>query len=215
MIRETRNSHQISPWVLIFQRMNNKWTLYLLLLLRPTSWFWWFMHEYPAVTLARWQPEKQNWKGEIKGSQEQWKRGLKASTAENCLSMYILELQVSFIELAPNNYLKASLWSLDNWDCPCFVEKPPRALNVPLQWACCTSPELCPEPHQRHFPAFVPTSAQNCRSRCCLLDWQTSVLWGGGGETVKPSLDIIQYTFVLLITGTLLWSISNGFIIAN
>lgn len=102
MIRETRNSHQISPWVLIFQRMNNKWTLYLLLSLRPTFWFWWFMHEYPAVTLARWQPEKQNWKGEIKGSQEQCKRRFKASTAAN-------------------NYLKASLCSLDSCDCPRFA----------------------------------------------------------------------------------------------
>lgn len=44
-------------------------------------------------------------------------RGFKASTAENCLSLYILELQVSFIELTPNNYLKASLCLLGNCDC--------------------------------------------------------------------------------------------------
>lgn len=86
------------------------------------------------------------------------------------------------------------------------------ALKVPLQWACCRSPKLCPEPRRMHFPAFLPKSAQNCRSRCCRLDQQISALRRGGKkiiftlnvlrilEVFRCCFDIIQETFMLFIT---------------
>lgn len=179
---ETRNSHHSSPWLLIFQRMNNKWTLYLPVLLRPTLWLWWFLHEYPAVKLARWQPEKQERRKLIgKGNYEVAKNNAREGLKNNRDIVWICTFwSCKFL---------SSNWHKINWKASFGLfgqlwlffknEKHPQALKVPLQWACCRSPELCPGPHQMHFPAFVPKSAQNCRSRCCRLDQQTSALCGG------------------------------------
>lgn len=194
-------------------------------LLRPTLWLWWFLHEYPAVKLARWQPEKQERRKLIgKGNYEVAKNNAREGLKNNRDIVWICTFwSCKFL---------SSNWHKINWKASfglfgqlwlfCKNEKHPQALKVPLQWACCRSPELCPGPHQMHFPAFVPKSAQNCRSRCCRWDQQTSALCGGKKliiltlnvlkmpEGFRYCFNVLQETFVLFITH-ILWSISNWF----
>lgn len=116
--------------------------------------------------------------------------------------MYILELQVPFIELAPNNYLKASLCSLAIVTLLVLL----KSLHKPWTY-------LYNEPVVG-LQNFVLSLIKGIFQPLCqhlhktagvdVVCWTDKPQYCGRGRrkrnSVKPLSDIVQYTFVLLIT---------------